>query len=116
MTTNAETIAAIVKAARRECPKIVERRMLWGTDGELHLPNGFPAGVEWAGRLGPPYYVYFNCIHGFTYGARADTRQALEATFAAYADRDSAKFEAELQSMSAEHLASQAKYWLKDTV
>lgn len=108
-------ITRIVQAARKPCPEITEIRYLLCDDGQYRGAGGIPLGVNAV----QPYqvkvmgYAFRDRISGATYGTRGQSEQEMRERFEATQDKAGAEFKAELESMSADRLQSQADYWLK---
>ena len=106
-----ELIARIVKAARKDCPEIVERRTLYGNDGLLYNATGFPSNVDCAGE-GPSYYIYLN-PDGHTFGRRANTRLELIDEWNAHQDYLDKEFKRSLEIRTDKLLQQAADFWLR---
>ena len=113
----ADTITAIVAAARRPMDEAVEVKMMRHkvtrkTCSIFGMPFNynpddyemFTAGWAWMDK------------NGTTYGTRAATREALVAAAVANRDRNDAEFRATLEAMSDEEVQAQAEYWTKEKV
>jgi hypothetical protein len=108
-----QTIAAILKAARKPCPELVESRRLKGTDGKWYSWCGFPDGVHSTGEVRVDGFVCRD-PDGTTYGRCFPTREAATAFHDAYEDKNAADFRNSMEQGTDERLAEQAEYWLKN--
>lgn len=115
MNTDRQSIInAILDAAARPCPEIVESVQLLCSDGQYRHAMGIPHGVS----VVKPYetriagYVYRD-RNGTTFGVRAKTRQELLDRHDSYEAKNRETFRLELEKMPAKRLEAQADYWLK---
>jgi hypothetical protein len=108
-----QTIAAILKAARKPCMPIVEAREALGTDGKWYRCD-FPTGVHYAGQTRIAGYVYRDPSLGCTVGIRYPSREAALQAHEVYEDKKAADFRAVMEQGTDKRLAEQAEYWLKN--
>jgi hypothetical protein len=109
-----ETIEAIVSAAKRPMPEIVEIIYLGGDNGKFYSVWGFPVGVKSTGeRKSMGFGVRWN--DGTTHCTinKYPTRESIEEYYKEREEIDAETFRAHLSKCTAKELKSQANYWLK---
>ena len=107
-------IAAILDAAARPCPQIVEvpglRHKATGKVCGIHgLPFNFQRNDYESISLG---FAYRDGTNGTTYGTRAKTQQELIEQHEARERTNRAQFAAVLAEATDEQVLSQASYWI----
>lgn len=117
--SRADTIDAILKAARKPAPNVVEAFEVLGANGKWYRAgvSSMPIGVS---RAVPEQKRSIGWVilteQGTTVGRLGESREQVLAFSKANADRDEADFRSRLEESPNSRVAEQAAYWLKQPV
>lgn len=114
MLNREETINAILKAARKPCPKIVPAvRFRHKDTGALYLPCGVPYRVSndqlERVEIG---FVFYDEQNGTTYGTVTESEEKLRSDWEKNQDEQMDQFRKDLEGRDSEGLQSAVDYWL----
>ena len=108
--TQVQTIDAILAAARKDVPNIVEQREYLCSDGQYRKVFGIPNGVTMTDK----YRFFFTYHDGSSaYGKRFESVKDAISNWERLVENSTNEFRTVLEGMNQAELSRQAEYWLK---